>query len=106
LQPRAIPEIDTYEPGHWLLPDGSNPANVLAVLQAAQPDAKERIEESLRALLPGLARVRVEPVFYEGRPEGAQEQRIARVFNSSWTVPCLCLGLRRCPKVLYGHSVS
>ena len=70
-----------YDPSHWLRPDGSNLANILAVLQVAQPDAKDRIEESLRALLPGLARVRVEPVFYESHPQGEEGQRIALVFQ-------------------------
>lgn len=85
LQPRSIPDIDSYDPQERLRPDGSNLTSTLAVLQYGDRDAKERIEEFLRVVLPTLRQVRIEPVTVEHHPgESSQEtgngQKIALVF--------------------------
>jgi predicted ATPase len=88
FQPRSIPDIDTYDPGHRLRSDGSNLANVLWVIEAVEPATKERIEEFLRVVLPTLRRVSVEPVSVErpstNGPAGREElnaDKIALVFH-------------------------
>jgi predicted ATPase len=62
LQPRSIPDINTYDPQQRLLADGSNLASVLFYADA---NAKARIEEFLRVVLPTVRKVSVEPVVVE-----------------------------------------
>lgn len=88
LNPRTIPDIDTYDPQQRLRPDGSNLANVVAVLRHADPDAKERIEQFLRVVLPTLVQIGIEPVFVEHHPGDASSkpsylngQKIGLVFE-------------------------
>jgi predicted ATPase len=78
VQPLRIPDIDNYDPQQRLRTDGSNVASVLAVLEATNSITKDRPEEFLRAVLPGLQRVTVNPVVVEGGSGGG---RIALVFH-------------------------
>jgi predicted ATPase len=85
LQPRSIPDIDTYDPQQRLRADGSNLASVLL---SAGPDVKARIQEFLRVVLPTLAKVSVEPVFVDHAHSDATQgtadrngNKIALVFH-------------------------
>jgi predicted ATPase len=78
--PRSIPDIDAFVLDPALREDGSNLARVLAVLQTARPEAVARIEAFLRLVLPGLAKVSVNPVHVEGEKEEKVE-KIALVFQ-------------------------
>jgi predicted ATPase len=90
LNPRTIPDIDTFDPQQRLRPDGSNLASVLKVLQLADPDTETRIEEFVRVVLPTLRKVSVAPVLLGGghqgtgaSPSNLEASRIALVFHQN-----------------------
>ncbi len=62
IQPRSIENVVTFEPGQFLSPDGSNLASIFFRLRSTPGGTDERINEYLRLILPGLIKVRVEPV--------------------------------------------
>jgi len=57
LNPEAIRELQSPDPGDLLKRDGSNIASVLAKLESRSPQVKTRIEEYLAAVVPGVAGV-------------------------------------------------
>jgi len=56
----ALRELQTPQEGELLRADGSNLASVLARLESVDNERYERMQEYLRAILPGLKRVRRE----------------------------------------------
>ena len=57
LNPKAIRDLQPPDPDDLLKPDGSNVASVLSNLATRSPDFKQRIEEYLEAVVPGLVGV-------------------------------------------------
>jgi predicted ATPase len=81
ILPRSIEDVQTVEPGTLLQGNGSDLASVLLRLRRSETNPLDRINEYLRSILPGLVKVRVEPVFQERpnlSPDGA---RIALLFE-------------------------
>ena len=58
LSPQQIRELQPPDPGELLKRDGSNIASVVANVAARSPDFKQRIEEYLGKVVPGVAGVR------------------------------------------------
>jgi predicted ATPase len=81
IKPRSIEDIATFEPGQFLLPDGSNVASVFSRLDFPPERVDERINEYLRLILPGLIGVRVEPVLREGATLPPDTQKVALLFE-------------------------
>lgn len=84
IQPRSVEDVETADFTEFLKPDGSNLASVLFRLGMPDESAKERIEEYLGIILPGLARVRVEPVFKDGANEVPGSNKMALLFEQIW----------------------
>ncbi len=57
LNPEAIRDVQPPDPGELLNRDGSNIASVLSNLASRSPELKERIEEYLAKVVPGISRV-------------------------------------------------
>ena len=57
LNPEAIRDLQPPDPDDLLKRDGSNVASVLSNLATRSPDVKQRIEEYLGVVVPGLVRV-------------------------------------------------
>jgi predicted ATPase len=81
INPRSIADVVTFEPGQFLLPDGSNLASVFYRLGLPPDNVKDRITEYLRAILPGLIKVRAEPVLKEGTDLPPDTQKVALLFE-------------------------
>jgi predicted ATPase len=62
LNPNQIREPRSPDPGQLLLRDGSNLPSVLASLTREAPKVKERIEEYLAKVVPGIRRVDVKAI--------------------------------------------
>jgi predicted ATPase len=58
LNPQQIREPQPPDPGELLSRDGRNIASVLSNLSTRSPDSKQRIEDYLRSVVPGIAGVR------------------------------------------------
>lgn len=59
LNPDRIRDLQDPDPGDLLYRDGRNIASVIRRLQEADPDALERLQEYLRAVVPGITAVDV-----------------------------------------------
>ncbi|WP_343414231.1 hypothetical protein [Candidatus Amarolinea dominans] len=57
LNPDRIRDLQTPDSGRLLARDGGNLASVLAQLQALNPATKQRIEEYLGKIVPGIRRI-------------------------------------------------
>ena len=57
LNPEVIRDLQPPDPGDLLKRDGSNVASVLSSLAIRSPDFKQRVEEYLGVVVPGLVRV-------------------------------------------------
>lgn len=57
LNPEAMKELQSPDPGELLRGDGSNIASVVARLEAQQPRTLERIREYLTSIVPGITRI-------------------------------------------------
>ncbi len=82
IKPRNIEDVVTFEPGQFLPPDGSNLASVFFRLGLPPDDVNDRINEYLRSILPGLVKVRVEPVMKEDLPPDVQ--KVALLFEQQF----------------------
>jgi predicted ATPase len=65
LHPRSVPDVVTHEWGEALRPDGSNVASVLVRLGLPGERGLDRINDYLRVIVPGLVKVRAEPIFHQ-----------------------------------------
>jgi predicted ATPase len=81
INPRRIEDVVTFDPGQFLPPDGSNLASVFFRLGVPPDGTEARINEYLRLILPGLIKVRVEPVFKEGTELPPDTQKVALLFE-------------------------
>jgi hypothetical protein len=81
--PRAIEDVQTLEPLELLRPDGGNVASVLFRLGTAGQTGKERVEEYLRIILPGLMRVRVEPILKEVETRVFELSKVGILFEQA-----------------------
>jgi predicted ATPase len=66
IRPRNIEDVSTFDPWPFLTPDGSNLPSVFFRLGVSSSEVIERINEHLRLILPGLVKVRAEPVMIQG----------------------------------------
>lgn len=57
LNPDVLRDLQAPDPGELLKRDGSNLANVVTQLESHSPSAKQRIEEYLAKVVPGIAGV-------------------------------------------------
>ena len=78
LNPEAIRDLQSPDPGLLLRRDGSNIAGVLSNLAKRSPRYKERIEDYLRQVVPGVVRVDRKPVGHKETLEFRQEIRGAQ----------------------------
>ena len=78
LNPEAIRDLQSPDPGLLLRRDGSNIASVLSNLAKRSPSYKERIEDYLRQVVPGVVRVDRKPVGHKETLEFRQEIRGAQ----------------------------
>ena len=69
IQPRLIPDVETYDAMNPLRSDGSNLASVLLRLELSNSSAKQRIEEYLRQILPGLTEINAASAFPSMSPK-------------------------------------
>jgi predicted ATPase len=83
IQPQAILDIETFEQDQLLSADGGNLTSVLTRLRMEQPDVKNRINDYLRVVLPGLVKVRAELVGANGQQWPAQTQKVALIFEQT-----------------------
>jgi predicted ATPase len=81
IKPRSIEDVGTFEPGQFLPPDGSNLASVFFRLGFPPNEVAGRINEYLRLVLPGLFKVRTEPVLKEGADLPPDVQKVALLFE-------------------------
>jgi predicted ATPase len=75
LNPDEIRELQSPDPGDLLKRDGSNLASVLSNLETRSPDRKQRIEEYVAKLVPGVAGVSAHAVGHKETLEFRQEVR-------------------------------
>ena len=73
LNPEAIRDLQSPDPGLLLRRDGSNIASVLSNLAKRSPSYKERIEDYLRQVVPGVVRVDRKSVGHKETLEFRQE---------------------------------
>ena len=78
LNPEAIRDLQSPDPGLLLRRDGSNIASVLSNLAKRSPSYKERIEDYLRQVVPGVVRVDRKSVGHKETLEFRQEIRGAQ----------------------------
>ena len=78
LNPEAIRELQSPDPGDLLKRDGSNIASVLANLDSRSPDIKQRIEEYLGKVVSGVVGVDERSIGPKETLEFRQEVRGAR----------------------------
>lgn len=78
LSPDEIRELQPPDPGELLKRDGSNLASVLANLDVSAPELKERIEEYLAKITPGVAGVEVRSIGPKKTLEFRQDVRGAQ----------------------------
>lgn len=78
LNPEEIRDLQPPDPGDLLRRDGSNIASVLSNLAKRSPSYKERIEDYLRKVVPGVVRVDRRPVGHKETLEFRQEIRGAQ----------------------------
>jgi predicted ATPase len=78
LNPDRIRELQSPDPGELLSRDGSNLASVLANLQRHAPDTKQRIEEYLAKVAPGVSGVETQTIGPKETLEFRQEVQGAR----------------------------
>lgn len=83
LQPQTVPDIEEFDPQQRLRPDGSNLASAVAVLQAVDPETKERIGEFLRVVLPTLIKVSAEPVVIASQGDDARAVPLSTQLSGS-----------------------
>jgi predicted ATPase len=75
LNPDAIRELQSPDPGDFLKRDGGNLASVLTRLESTSPAAKQRVEEYLAKVVPGIAGVDARTVGPKETLEFRQEVR-------------------------------
>ena len=75
LNPEVIRDLQPPDPGDLLKRDGSNAASVLSSLAKRSPASKQRIEEYLGKVVPGLVRVNRWPIGPRETLEFRQEVR-------------------------------
>ncbi len=78
LNPEVIRDLQSPDPGLLLRRDGSNIAGVLSNLAKRSPSYKERIEDYLRQVVPGVVRVDRKSVGHKETLEFRQEIRGAQ----------------------------
>ena len=81
LNPAEIRELQPPDPGELLRRDGSNLASVLAVLAASSPTVKQRIEDYLARVVPGLSGVDSKSV---GTKETLEFRQIVQGAAAPW----------------------
>jgi predicted ATPase len=81
IEPGSIEDVVTFEPGQFLPPGGNNLASVFFRLGLPPDDANDRINEYLRLILPGLIKVRAEPVMKAGAGLPPDTQKVALLFE-------------------------
>ncbi len=84
ILPRKIEDVVTFEPGRFLLPDGSNLASVLFSLGTSDADVVERINEYLRLILPGLHKVSAFPALAGQTDISVDSQKVALLFEQQF----------------------
>ena len=81
LNPDRIRELQSPDPGDLLRRDGSNLASVLANLQRHTPDIKNRIEEYLAKVAPGVTGVEAQTI---GPKETLEFRQAVRGSRHAW----------------------
>jgi predicted ATPase len=81
LNPDRIRDLQPPDAGEVLLRDGSNLASVLGQLVQNNPKAKERIEEYLSAVVPGITNVDIKQV---GRKETLEFRQLVGANEHPW----------------------
>lgn len=84
LNPEEIRDLQPPDPGNLLKRDGSNIASVLSNLAGRSPELKERIEEYIAKVVPGIAGVESHPV---GHKETLEFLQVVRGAKHPWRFP-------------------
>ncbi|HEX5273615.1 MAG TPA: AAA family ATPase [Gemmataceae bacterium] len=84
IKPRNIEDVVTFDPSQFLPSDGSNLASTFFRLGAGEEGAADRINDYLRLILPGLIKVRAEPVIPQETELPPDAPKVALLFEQGF----------------------